>query len=166
MFVLFGVAGLLLASFLVQLAVWRIAFPRSQTRALLVIFTIVPLCAAGLAVAGIHAFSMSPADATRLILAYVAFTLSYAVIYSAIEHQSPALSIITQVAEAEPEGCRTADLEARFAEDNPITDRIGIMVRGAWLSSSHDVITLTPAGETYAKIFEYAAGFVGIADGG
>jgi len=166
MAVLLGVAGLLLASFLVQLAVWRVAFPRSQTRALLVIFAIVPVAAAVLAFAGNHALRVSPPDATRFLLAYIGFALAYAVLYSAIEHRSPALSIISQVAEAGAEGCSTADLQARFAEDDPIADRVRIMLQGAWLCSSDDLITLTPQGKAYAMIFEYAAGIVGLAKGG
>ncbi len=166
MSVLAVVAGMLLASFLVQLALWRIAFPHSQTRALLLIFIIVPVCITGLAFAVDHALRVSAADATRFVLAYVPFALAYAVIYSAIEHRSPALAVISQVAAAGAEGCTTADLEAGFAADDPIADRIRIMVDGAWLSSSDGVITLTPQGKAYAMLFEHAAGFVGLAKGG
>jgi len=91
-------AGLLLASFLVQLLIWRVALPRSQTVALLLIFAVVPPCVLATAALSGHALWLPAPETARLVLAYVAFTLAYVVLYSAIEHQSPTLAIISQVA--------------------------------------------------------------------
>ena len=93
-----------------------------------------------------------------MVLAYVAFTLAYVVLYSAIEHQSPTLAIISQVAKDGSRGCASADLYAHFAREDPMSNRIEAMELGGYVQLDEDV--------RYAQLFEYAGGLFGLAKGG
>jgi hypothetical protein len=159
-------ASLLTASLLVQIGVWRIALPRSQTLGLLCVFALTPACIGALAVATGHVPSLSSADVVRLILGYTSFALAYAVLYSAIEHQSPTLAIVSHVAAAGADGCTTPELFAAFEREGAMTNRIVAIERGGLVRVDRETIVLTAQGRMYAEFFERAAAVFGLAPGG
>lgn len=159
-------AGLLFASLIVQLLVWRLALPRSQTLGLLLIFALVPPCVLGAAALGGHGLSLPAPEAARLVLGYVSFALAYVVLYSAIEHQSPTLAIVLRVAQEGSGGCPSSELFASFAREDPMSNRIDAMELGGYVQLDGDVVKLTSHGRRYAELFEYAGGLFGLAKGG
>jgi hypothetical protein len=161
-------AGILLlaVSFLVQLVVWRVALPRRQTHALLVLFGSAPVLVVGIAWATGHAPGFSAAQAFRVVLFYVSYALAYMVIYSAIENESPTLAIISHVAKAGAEGCDDADLSDRFGRGAAMTGRFALMESSGWVRSDGDRVRLSGEGRKYARFFDAAARIFGITKGG
>lgn len=108
------IAILLSAVFMVHLVWWRVALPRRQRSVLLLLFT-----AGSLALAPLAAFLLRTAGFVPLswlqwlnvALAVLAFTLAYIVTYSALEADSPTLSLIRHVASAGSRGLAVRDLQ-------------------------------------------------------
>ncbi len=160
-----GVA-LLALSFLVQVMVWRIALPRRHTPALLVLFAVVPLIAISVAHLIGYPIHFSAAQALRIALFYVAYSLVYISIYSAIETESATLSIVTYVASAGSAGRDDAELYARFGRGSTIEGRFEQIERGGWIARDGDTITLTPQGHFWAVLFELASRIFALSQGG
>lgn len=157
---------LLACSFVAQLVVWRVRLPRRHTHALLALFAGVPLIVAGVAWAAGHAVASSAAEAARIVLFYCAYSLSYIVIYSAIENESPTLAIVSHVARAGPDGSSDAELETQFGRGTAMAARFAVLERGGWIRTEGDRIVLTTEGRTYARFFDGAARVFGLTLGG
>lgn len=155
-------AGLLVLAFIVQVALWRIALPERQTRALLVLFSVVPILVFGIASASGHPLVLSTAELARLGMMYVSCSLAYVVLYSAIEMQSPTLAIVLDIAARGSEGRTGADLLVRFGRDDPMAGRLAAMERSGWVCRNGDVLRLTAQGRGYARLFEHASTLVGV----
>lgn len=161
---LLGIA-FFVASFLVQFAVWRIALPRRQTRAILAIYTLVPLClVGGLTLAG-HPIHGPASAAFSLALFYVSLVLAYAVLYSAIEMESPTLAIVSFVAKAGTDGCGELALVERFGADRTMASRM-IAMRGSLIVCDEQTLSLTPQGRWLAVLFDQAGRLFGLPKGG
>ena len=158
-------AGLLVASFLVQLVLWRSALPGSQTRALLVIFTLVPVCAAAAGFAAQRLPLLSAPELVRLALLYVSCMLAYIVLYSAIEMESPTLAIVSHLARHGTTGSSNAELFARFGSDDTLRSRIAAIEHGGWIHRDGERLVLTPSGRFYAGLFERGSSIVGLGFG-
>jgi hypothetical protein len=157
---------LLTLSLLVQLVLWRVSLPRRRTSALLVLFTVVPLIALCTAWAAGRVPALSLTEVARLALFYVAFTLAYIVLYSAIEYGSPTLEIVSRVAKAGDAGCDESDLVAFFGGDKKLASRFAFMEEGGWVRAERDIVTLTAQGRFYAKLFDEAGRIFGLPMGG
>jgi hypothetical protein len=167
MTVLLAGIGLLFLSFCVQLALWRIFIPRRQIRALLVIFFLAPLVVFGivqLTGTPIALAVLSSAETTRLAIFYVSCALTYIVLFSAIEEQSPTLAIISYVAEKSQ--CTGADLVARFGKGHELSHRIDLLARSEFVRHEGDRYRLAPPVERLAKLFDAASRLFGIESGG
>jgi hypothetical protein len=160
-----GIA-LLVASFLVQLVVWRIALPRRQTPALLVLFAIVPPLAVAAALLLGYRIPFSVAESLRIALFYASFSLVYVCCYSAVETESASLAIVTFVASAGSVGRDDAELHARFGGGSTIGERLDQIERSGWTERAGDTITLTPQGHFWAELFELAGRTFGLKKGG
>ena len=158
---LFGL-GLLMLSFLVQLVVWHVALPKRQTPELIVIFALVPLVVLGSAWASGHLPSLSASDVASLVLLYVACSLAYFVLYSAIEMESPALAIVSYLARAGAAGRTGSDVFDRFGRDDAMRSRVALMEQGGWVYREADLLSLSPQGRFYAKLFDCASTIVGL----
>jgi hypothetical protein len=154
-------AGLLVLAFLVQLAIWRLALPKSQTRALLVLFTCIPPVVFGVAWGLHHPIVLSLPEFAGVGLFYVSCALAYIVLYSAIEMQSPTLAIVTYLA-AGSAGITDEALFARFGRDDTLRSRILAIEQGGWIQRNGDTITLTPSGRFYAGLFDRGSTIVGL----
>jgi hypothetical protein len=166
MTVLLAGAGLLFLSFCVQLALWRIFVPTRQICALLVVFILVPLIAVGFVqLTGMSMpAALSAAETVRLAIFYVSCALTYIVLYSAIEEQSPTLAIISYVAEKSQ--CSTADLVDRFGRGHELSQRIELLARSEFVRQQGDHYRLSPAGNRLAKLFDAANRLFGLESGG
>jgi len=118
--IMFGVA---LAG---QLILWRLRLPhyRHQMKVLLLIFGAV----FGLWVLSPFTRSTSLAELLNVALSYVSLVLGYTVIYSAVNVDSPALSLMRFLAEKRAEG-RSADEVDGFLAQRPfVKARFGTLV--------------------------------------
>jgi hypothetical protein len=151
---------LLLLAFFVHIVAWRVHLPRRATRALLCVFAATP----PIAVAIYFAIGPSPAfadvslsDAMRVLLFYVACSLVYICVYSAVEAQSPSLAIVLHIASCGCAGCAEADFADHIAGDDSVSTRLAAMEAGRMIAVSDGKYTLTPAGRMWASLFEFAS---------
>ena len=140
--------GLLAATFLVHLAWWRIHTPRRQTALILLWF------AAALPLGVVMARSVpalapyAPADVWSLLLvAQFQFgsALAYACINSALQHDSPALMVVTYIALRGPDGCTQDDVRTILRDDLLIEPRIREFTAGGLV----ELVDLGAAGGSY-----------------
>jgi hypothetical protein len=117
----FVMLGLLLTVlFLIHLAWWRIRLPHHQRPVLLLLFIggglfLVPLLAW---LGSEKNWALSWIQWMNVALGIVAFALFYTVTYSALEADSPTLSLLRFIHEQGPEGVSREDLKA-FMEMRP-----------------------------------------------
>lgn len=121
MSVFLATALLIGALFMVHLAWWRVALPRRQRAALLVLFFagslfLSPVVEFVLGKVGVEPLSWI--QWLNVALAIVAFTLAYVVTYSALEADSPTLSLVRHIAAAGASGVREDEL-ATFMASRP-----------------------------------------------
>jgi len=121
MSVFFATTLLIGSLFMVHLVWWRLALPRRQRAALLVLFfvgslTLAPV--AGVVLGKIGVEPLSWIQWLNVALAVVAFTLAYVVTYSALEADSPTLSLVRHIAAAGASGVREEEL-ATFMASRP-----------------------------------------------
>lgn len=117
--------GLFVFSFAAHVIIWRIRLPRHQLKALLLIF------AAGLAlwVLFFAGRSAGPAEVLHVALFYGSISLCYVITYSAIEADSPTLSLIRFLADAKAQG-RSMDEIRRFMALRPfVRARLSALAR-------------------------------------
>jgi hypothetical protein len=167
MTVLLAGIGLLFLSFCAQLVFWRILVPGRQIRALLVIFFLVPLVVFGvvqLIGTPIALTALSPAEIVRLAIFYVSCALTYIVLFSAIEEQSPTLAIVSYVAKKSQ--CAGADLVDRFGKGQELSHRIELLARSEFVKHEGDRYRLSPPGDRLAKLFDASSRLFGIESGG
>jgi len=114
--------GLLLGVlFLVHLAWWRIRLPRRQRPALLVLFLVGGVVLFPVAAWVVQAAGLQPLTWIQWLnvaMGVLAFTLAYVVTYSALEADSPTLSLLRYISEGGRPGVGTEELAA-FIEKRP-----------------------------------------------
>jgi hypothetical protein len=152
---LFG-GGLFLVVFLAHLAVWRIRVPRRAIRAL-VLFFLAALPSAYLLAAVLPALGeFAPAghwEWLHVVLFYVPLSLAYAVTYTALEEDSPSLTILVFVAEAREGGRSREDLYGLIGDDVVIGSRLEALLVGGLLAPVNGKYQLTPRGKNWALLF-------------
>lgn len=112
--VCFSAVGLFLFSFLVHLIIWKIKLPRQQIKTLLMIFA----AALALWVIAFGARSAELVEILHVALFYGSISLCYVITYSAIEADSPTLSLIRFLADAKAAG-RSRDEIRQFMALRP-----------------------------------------------
>lgn len=119
------------ALFCLHLVWWRIRLPRRQRPALLALFVIGgAILAPGVGwLAGVVGMPpLSWIQWLNVALGVVAFALAYVVTYSALEADSPTLSLLRFINERGPAGASFDELQA-FIERRPfVTARLGALI--------------------------------------
>jgi hypothetical protein len=113
MSVFVAIVLLLGALFAVHLAWWRVALPRRQRAVLLVLFLGGGLVFAPLVAWLVGSLGFAPlswVEWLNVALAVVAFALAYVVTYSALEADSPTLSLVRHIAAAGRGGLAEVEL--------------------------------------------------------
>jgi MFS family permease len=131
MVVFFASALLVGILFLVHLAWWRVALPRRQRAVLMALFLVggavlAPAVAFLCAKAGLEPLSLI--QWLNVGLALVAFTLAYVVTYSALEADSPTLSLVRHIASSGAEGVREEELRIFMASRPFVGARLTALV--------------------------------------
>lgn len=158
----FGVA------FLVHLAWWRLALPRRQTAALLMLFG--GVLAAWLAVShfmpGRWFTAADRWEAIHVAIFHVSCTLAYIVAYSALEHRSPSMTLLVAVADSGGAGCPPEELRGLLAGASPVEVRLDAMVHDGMVTRDGDGYRLASKGRVWAAVFSAWRRLLGMPRGG
>lgn len=147
-------SGLFAAAFLAHWLWWRIRIPARQTAALLGIFLGV-LGAWAVAAVLYPAGPMAPRSPWELLhvaIFHVSLTLAYVVAYSAIEHRSPSMTVLTFVADAGPAGRSVAEVHALLNAASPVEVRLRAMVHEGMVHEDGDGYRLAAKGRAWAVV--------------
>jgi hypothetical protein len=131
MSVLLAIAVLLGVLFAVHLVWWRIALPRRQRAVLLGLFLLGGLLLAplvGLLLVWLGLEPLSLVQWLNVGLAVVAFALAYVVTYSALEADSPTLSLVRHIASSGSGGVREEELRDFMASRPFVGARLSALV--------------------------------------
>jgi hypothetical protein len=152
MAVFLSASGLFVMALVIHLIWWRLGVPRRQSAALVGLFLATAIC--GFTV--IHAGDFFPGETSlpRLLLAILlfgSFCVAYLILFSALEADSPTLTLIWLIAETGPRGIHRDDLMramerhsyVRLRVDQMIADGMAVetssglrlAAQGLWLSS-------------------------------
>jgi hypothetical protein len=157
------VAVALIVGFLLPVVWWRVRGPSLSS--VLLLFTLFYVL---LSVAVLHwdLISVGAADYARLTLLYVSLVLGYTIVCSAVEASSPTLGIIEHLAKRGRDGCPESELMQRFLDQDSAWDRIKLMEVGPLVRIEAGRCTLTNKGLLLARLFQLAAQFFGLPQGG
>lgn len=139
----------------VHVCVWRRRPPANHTAGLLALF------AANLFVLSLLAYlfkdgagmSVSRWEMLRAMMLYVPASLFYVVCYSAIEHDSPTLTLVGMLHAAGGRGLDRAEIERLAAETAPVSSRAQALIDSGWVTVDGQGMALTPRGERLARMF-------------
>jgi hypothetical protein len=129
---LFLAVGALFIAWIVHLAIWRWRLPKAQLKALLVIFAVVWAVAAILALAGfVGAGSFAAGSLVGFLyfcLIYWSAALCYVITYSAMEGDSPTLSLTRHLHRKAAEGVSHEEIEEFFRQRPFVGARVKALV--------------------------------------
>ena len=134
-------AGMAIVAFLVHVAVWRIGVPTRTTRALVVIFAAGLVGAILLRGAWLHAHDWG--GAFYVVALYGALALSYILLYTGIECDSPTLSLCRYIAGNSAAGVSEQELESFMGSRPFVLSRISQLEQAGFVSRRDGTITLT-----------------------
>jgi MFS family permease len=139
------IALLLGILFAVHLIWWRMALPRKQRAALLALFLIGGLVLAPVVGFLLGLFGFAPLSLIQWLnvaLAVVAFALAYVVTYSALEADSPTLSLVRHIAAAGQGGLAEVELGEFMASRPFVGARLTALVDEGMVYEKEDRILL------------------------
>lgn len=157
--ILFTAVALLFFAFMTHIVWWRVKRPAHTTSALLLLFI-------GFFIIAISALSLSFIEVMRLGLLYISCALSYIILYSAIEQQSPTLAMIHYIDLHGEKGCDDESLAHSLCTKSEIMKRLTLMEQSDWLLQKNMRWYLTKKGRRLAYLFDYAAKLFGLKIGG
>ncbi|MFM8719210.1 MAG: hypothetical protein ACKOFH_06720 [Chthoniobacterales bacterium] len=132
MFFLFLSAGALLAAWIIHLAIWRWRLPQAQLKALLVIFAVVWVPTALLVLAGfVGVDSYKDSGLVGFLyfcLIYWSAALCYVITYSAMEGDSPTLSLTRHLHRRGDEGVSHEEIEEFFRQRPFVGARVKALI--------------------------------------
>lgn len=163
---------LLALTALVHLIIWRTRRPSSQYA------TLMALCGGALVVslasvvlvpypAGIfRVFPQTLAEYVAFTILYLALALSYISTYSAVQADSPSLSILLRIERAGASGVSLAELEAEFTDDLLVLPRLQDLVSGKLVGKKDDRYVIDRQGALLAAAHSAFRGLLGLEKGG
>jgi len=119
--------GLFVLALAAHVILWKVRLPKHHTPALLGIFFLLLLPGFPLAIIP----GLSLLETLHALLLYVSLSLCYVITYSAIEGDSPTLSLMRFVAETPIQGRTIQDIESFFAEKPFIRARISALLHSS-----------------------------------
>jgi hypothetical protein len=157
-------AAVLLAGFVafaaclaVHVALWRLARPRSDMRALFGIFFVAPSAVALLVVAS---GALAPGaglpdglDVAAALLLHWALSAAYVQSYPAVQAVAPSLEIAYAVRRSMPRGLSRHELAAQLNTRALVRDRVEDLVTDRLVRLERDRYVLTPASATLVRFF-------------
>jgi hypothetical protein len=145
--VLFTALGLFAVALLVHVAVWRIRVPRQQAATLIVVILLVGIAGFGLLVSlGLQ--DVGPYGA-RLLLAIGVFgglAAVYLILFSALEADSPTLTMINLIQAAGVRGIREDALRLAMSRHSYVNARIDQLLQDKMVIDKADGLQIQPSG--------------------
>lgn len=142
--VLFAIA------FALHVICWRLRRPARPVGALLVI--LVGTLILGLMIAA-QVVVLGPWQLAHIALFHIAATLAYIVLYSALEQDSPSLTIIAYVAAAQGRGRKPEELRGLVRDEQIVGVRFdALLAAGIVIQSPSELYLLTPRGRRWARL--------------
>ena len=150
-----------MASFSFSLALhvllWRLARPRSDMWALLVIFLAFPTLVAVLILVGGMTLPVArfpaPVDVAAALMLHWAISVAYIQSYPAAQAQSPSLEIADAIARSAPRGLSREDLMATLIARSLVQARVEDLVSNRLIRVEGDRYVLTPAAVRLVEFF-------------
>lgn len=163
---------LLAVTAIVHLIIWRTRRPRGQYTTLMILcggalaaslasVTLVPLPA------GI--FRVLPQTLTEYVsftILYLALALSYISTYSAVQADSPSLSILLRIERAGSAGMSLAELEAEFTDALLVLPRLQDLVSGKLVVKKDERYVIDSRGALLAAAHSAYRALLGVGKGG
>ena len=150
------VLGAIVATLAVHLAIWRLRVPRRATRALAAIFGVGLL---GILLIGWWLAEFNWAQCIYVVALYGAVSLTYLLTYTAIEGDSPTLSLAFYIAQGGSAGRSAAELEEFVAARPFVMSRLAQLEQGGFVVRRGDRLELAErstlvldAGEFYRRL--------------
>lgn len=146
--VLFSAVGLFLFSFLAHLIIWKVRLPRQQIKALLMIFG---------ATLALWAIAFGPrsgelGEIVHVALFYGSISLCYVITYSAIEADSPTLSLIRHVDTSGRHGISSKEVH-EFLEGRPfIKARMAALIHDGLLREENGRYFVAGRGSPFFRL--------------
>jgi len=131
--------------FVIHLAWWRVALPRRQRTVLLGLFLGGAVVLAPVVVLVLQWLALPPLSFVQWLnvaLAVVSFTLAYVVTYSALEADSPTLSLVRHIARAGSRGREEAELGEFMASRPFVGARLSALLEEGMVHEREDRILL------------------------
>jgi hypothetical protein len=165
--------ALLLLAFAAQAVIWRHRRPRAQYTALLGLYLgALPLATAAFAAvrlacpAAAGALPLDPLDWATFAVLYVALVLAFGTTYSAVQADSPTMSILLTVEAAGARGLGPDELLDRFPDRVLVAPRLDDLLAGG-LARLHDgAYVIAPRGVLLARTFVLFRRLLGMERGG
>lgn len=151
-------ALLLLTTFLLHVAIWRVRLPKAHTRALLVLFFgTLPLALAinTLLPAGWPLRLTGFWEHAHVCLFHIAMSLAYIEFYTAIEEESPSLTLLLFVEQAGDAGRDEGELLGLIDDQFIVGGRLRALVRAGVVAQSSGRYRLTASGRAWARFFQF-----------
>jgi len=170
---LVAAAGLFLLAFAAQALIWRRRRPRAQYTGLLGLY----LGALALGTAGLVAAGLARAEAARLLplapldyatfaLLYVGLVLAFGTTYSAVQADSPTMSVLLAIEATGGRGLGLAELLDRFTDRVLVVPRLDDLVAGGLARLRDGRYVIAPRGVLFARTFVAFRRLLGFERGG
>lgn len=135
------------ACLMLHVVIWRIGRPRSDARALFVIFLIAPTLG-GAALFGASLFALggpvaSPLDSAAVLLLHWALASAYVLTYPAAQAQSPSLEIAYAVGQSMPRGLSREEILALLSSEALVHSRVDDLIDNRLIRVDGDRYVLT-----------------------
>ena len=159
-------------SFIAQLVIWRIRRPVKQRRAIALIFGGLFIFAVFFSTRTWRMLSQQMVDITfwadlfQLTLCYTALVCAYITTYSAVEVDSPSLTMIRMIADAGKQGISRDDFLARIRQYSFLDPRIDDLLREGLIASAQDRLVITRTGRRFVAFFVFLRRVLNTGKGG
>jgi hypothetical protein len=161
-----------LVSFVAQILLWRFRRPGRQR-------VVITLLFGGVFVGGLLISTRTWrmirggaeditfwADLFQMTLCYAALVCAYITTYSAVEVDSPSLTMIRMIADAGKQGISRDDFLARIRQYSFLDPRIDDLLREGLIASAQDRLVITGTGRRFVAFFVFLRRVLNTGKGG
>ena len=166
-------AGLFLLAFVSQAVIWRRRRPRAQYAGLVGLYLgAFALATAGLVAArlgraeALRALPLAPLDYATFALLYVGLVAAFGTTYSAVQADSPTMSVLLAIEATGGRGLGLAELLDRFTDRVLVHPRLDDLVRGGLARLRDGRYVIAPRGVLFARTFVLFRRLLGFGRGG
>ncbi|MDX1965732.1 MAG: hypothetical protein SFV23_01055 [Planctomycetaceae bacterium] len=159
----------LTATFAIHVVWWRNRPPRSQTVALLGLFggsAVACLAGAQSSFTPVPGRLTDFSDLAQLAVFQVAMTLAYVEAYTAIEDDSPSMTILLTVAATGARGCVREELQDLIPDEAIVGRRLQALIAAGLVHLNEDRLSLSHRGMRWARRFQTFRRLYGLPLGG